>query len=190
VVSLPEEAFTVVPVSTVMHENEQLKFDRSGVPLCCNGANCVAMSYPQLCRPLNKYLYPHEQQHFNDHGVLPDEMAIPGECLLCIRDSIHIVVRFLICSLSARFLLSISAGACWTGVHHGFAAHGGQAYSHYAPIPEFGRPGRVSARLLPLVKRHTRTPQRGRGAFPYLRNSGALASKRLSRWDRISCRSR
>jgi hypothetical protein len=27
---MPEDAFTAVPVSTVSHENEQLKFDRGG----------------------------------------------------------------------------------------------------------------------------------------------------------------
>lgn len=54
VLKAPEEAFACVPVSTVTHENEQLKFNRTGIPLCCNGAGCVAKSYPQLCSPLNK----------------------------------------------------------------------------------------------------------------------------------------
>lgn len=58
IVSAPEEAFTTVPVSTVTHENEQLKFNRAGIPLCCNGASCVAKSYPQLCSPLNKCALP------------------------------------------------------------------------------------------------------------------------------------
>ena len=82
-----------VPVSLVDHENWQLTFDRSnGIPMCINGTTCMAMSFRQLNKPLQMYLLPSEEQYFQEKGCLPQE-TLPGECLLCMRRTVHSVVR-------------------------------------------------------------------------------------------------
>ena len=91
---IPEKvAISPVPVSLVDHENWQLTFDRSnGILMCVNGTTCMAMSFRQLNKPLQMYLLPSEEQYFQEKGCLPEE-TLPGECLLCMRRTVHSVVR-------------------------------------------------------------------------------------------------
>lgn len=52
----------------------------------------MAMSFRQLGKPLQMYLLPSEEQFVRDRGFIPPE-TLPGECLLCMRRTVHSVVR-------------------------------------------------------------------------------------------------
>lgn len=60
--------------------------------MCVNGSACMAMSFRQLGKPLQMYLLPSEEQYVQERGCLPPE-TLEGECLLCMRRTIHSVVR-------------------------------------------------------------------------------------------------
>jgi len=71
----------LIPVATVDDDNEQLVFNRVGIPLCSRGADCIAhMLEGPPNDPLSAY-----------RGVGHD----PGvdECLLCIRHHLGMIVQ-------------------------------------------------------------------------------------------------
>jgi hypothetical protein len=84
---------TSVCISTVDHENTQLKWGRQSahhptqaVPSCDYQQECVANSLRGTQGPLQCYLTPLQQQAFDTTGSLPEP---PYFCLLCIRRDVH-----------------------------------------------------------------------------------------------------
>jgi len=80
---------TDAPVSTSVHEDEQLCYSRDGIPLCALGSACAATWYPGHQGPLHIYLSA-SQQALHDSSSEPtvyrDKHAT---CLLCIRRDVH-----------------------------------------------------------------------------------------------------
>ena len=81
-----------VPISTVEHDNEMLKWGRKGVPLCAAGPACAATALANNMGALHAY-------------QLPNDSIPQMFCLLCIRQDIEGLVM----SVQAR---SKTAGAC------------------------------------------------------------------------------
>lgn len=81
-----------VPISTVEHDNEMLKWGRKGVPLCAAGPACAATALANNMGALHAY-------------QLPNDSKPQMFCLLCIRQDIEGLVM----SVQAR---SKTAGAC------------------------------------------------------------------------------
>tara|TARA_B100000768_G_scaffold133167_1_gene123921 strand:- start:1505 stop:2422 length:918 start_codon:yes stop_codon:yes gene_type:complete len=76
------------PVSTSVHEDTQLYYNRPAVPLCVMGDHCAAILYPGNQGALPIYLDPIDQAAYERTGVCeaPDPLA---SCLLCIRRDLH-----------------------------------------------------------------------------------------------------
>lgn len=74
-----------VPVSTCIHENEQLMYGRAGVPLCSNGHACSAYHVQNNQGPLHIYLMPSEQERLNSGKPCYFKEEQSPYCLLCIR---------------------------------------------------------------------------------------------------------
>jgi hypothetical protein len=71
----------LIPVATVDDDNNELIFDRPGVPLCSRGVDCIAhMIDGPPAKPLNAY-----------RGVGHDPDV--DECLLCIRHHLGMIVQ-------------------------------------------------------------------------------------------------
>jgi len=79
----PRQFCINAPVSTSIHEDQQLRYGRAGVPLCAMGEQCAACKYPRHQGPLHIYLWPDAQaRHDAGQPVEFDRFAC---CLLCIR---------------------------------------------------------------------------------------------------------
>ena len=78
-----------VPISTSIHDDAQLRYNRRGMPMCAMGDSCSACVYPGHQGPLHAYLLPEEQARFDagDKDFLKAKSM--SVCLLCIRRDIH-----------------------------------------------------------------------------------------------------
>jgi len=76
------------PVSTSVHDDSQLYYNRIGVPLCALGDHCAAVLYPGHQGPLPIYLTPSEQAAYDKSGHLAGDDP-HASCLLCIRRDLH-----------------------------------------------------------------------------------------------------
>lgn len=81
-----------VPTNFSDYEDTQLVYNREStrtkklLAKCSSGAECDALTYANAPKqPLDIFLYPHEQDHFNNTGILSDT---PQFCLLCIRQNV------------------------------------------------------------------------------------------------------
>ena len=70
-----------MPVSTVEHENTQLRWGRK-LPLCAFGCECDGHLLRNSPGPLHVYLSVSEQEKFDSDGTVPTGALF---CLLCIR---------------------------------------------------------------------------------------------------------
>lgn len=86
VISLLVKYDVQLGISTVDHDNTQLRWGRPGIPLCDFGKECDAHSLVGNNGPLPIYLTPSQQAKFDEDGTLPEG---PGFCLLCIRRDCH-----------------------------------------------------------------------------------------------------
>jgi hypothetical protein len=82
-----------IPLSTVEHENEQLRIGRRSTATgkhlgeCCEEQNCEALGFVGNNKPLHPYLTPSQELDFQRNGTL-----VEGMCLLDIRKTITNVV--------------------------------------------------------------------------------------------------
>ena len=76
------EAGLHVPISTVEHENEQLSWNRPGLPLCRFGPECDGAALQGSPGPLPVYLSIAEQDKYEETKRVPEGALF---CLLCIR---------------------------------------------------------------------------------------------------------
>ena len=76
------------PVSTSVHEDSQLYYNRAGVPTCSLGEHCAAVLYPGHQGPLPIYLTPTEQMVHEKTGKCGNDDP-HASCLLCIRRDLH-----------------------------------------------------------------------------------------------------
>jgi hypothetical protein len=85
--TVPPPDLSTIPLSTVEHDNTQLRWHRPGVPLCDYGDECDALSLYGNQGPLHAYLTPAQQQAFD--GPTQHLPEGPYFCLLCIRRDLH-----------------------------------------------------------------------------------------------------
>jgi len=79
-----------IPVSTSVHEDEQLEYGREGVPLCAMQHQCAALLYSGNQGPLHIYLHPDEQNAmWQTKHVVPTSVNNCRTCLLCLRRDVH-----------------------------------------------------------------------------------------------------
>jgi hypothetical protein len=97
---------SAIPVSGAKLEDENLRFNRPGVPLCASGADCVAASLPNAPGPLPVYL---SRSEYANKEYPPN-----GYCLLCIRadaEAVDTVVRRVVQSSTMQLGSAAVCGA-------------------------------------------------------------------------------
>jgi len=78
-----------VPVSDSIHEDTQLRYNRTGVPLCALGDQCAAHMYPGNQGPLPVYMLPAVADAHRSGRATYIEHDEHATCLLCIRRDVH-----------------------------------------------------------------------------------------------------
>ena len=78
-----------VQVSTSVHQDAQLEYDREGVPLCSMGNQCAALLYPGNQGPLPIYMLPSTQAEFDAGNTSVATSNPRATCLLCLRRDAH-----------------------------------------------------------------------------------------------------